>query len=297
MIAPWRGDASGVDTTVRDSGLTIAAETRFGLWPDVTTRTPLLFVTGITLGPSGLAILTPSLLDLLQPGVAVVLVVLGVIVAVESLSSVTLSRFVPHVVSASIVAAGVAAELAHRPGVDALLSLGRAAVIGIALAGAGWVLSSRSAVDDDRRIFSIATFLLIGGAAEYLAVPAFLTGWLAAVAWRLLRAADLGAAYLDAAYIQGPASALLLVLAGAHVQFSWLTAVLGLAVAVLGALSRVLGRAHVLASGFSLAPTALLAAWLMDAARLNPRVFELLSVLVLASVMAPLFQGRGARRT
>ena len=81
----WRRDASELGLDETESGLTVAAGSVLRIWPTATTRTALLFATGITLGPSGLAILTPSLLDLLQPVVGVTLVVLGVILAVESL--------------------------------------------------------------------------------------------------------------------------------------------------------------------------------------------------------------------
>ena len=290
----WRQEARALGLDEAESGLTAAARSVLRIWPTATTRTALLFATGITLGPSGLAILTPSVLELLQPAVGVTLVVLGVILAVESLSSVTLSRVVPIVVSFAILGAGIAAAVVSRPAGAAFIAMGYAGVISVALAGAGWVLSSRGAANDERRIFSIATFLLLGGVAEYLAVPAFLLGWMAAVVWRPLRPADLGAAYLDAAYVQGPASALLLILAGAHVQFSWLIALPGVAVAVL---SRTLpGGSHLLAAGISLAPTALLAALLMDAARLHPGAFEVLSVLVMATLIALLLPRPADRR-
>src|SRR5688500_20041478 len=81
--------------------------------------------------------------------------------------------------------------------------------------------SSAKACDDERRVFAIAVLLLIGGVADYLSVSALLLGWIAATAWRLMPAKGLADVRLDAAYIQHPTTALLLITDGASAQVSW----------------------------------------------------------------------------
>ena len=121
--------------------------------------------------------------------------------------------------------------------------------------------------------------------ADYLAVPALLVSWTAAVIWRPLRAASVGIVYLDAAYLQGPASALLLILAGAQVQVTWQFGALALLAAMLVAVGhRALRQMYALASGLSVAPAALVVALFMDAVRLNPSGLGPLSVVVLAII-------------
>jgi hypothetical protein len=282
----WRGDASAIESAPSARGLIAAAGPGRGLWPAAASQATLLLLIGIAFGPSGLAILTPSLLELIRPLVAVTLVVLGVVVAVESLSSVTISKGVPRLFSTVVVCGGIAASIAQPDTSRALLSLGYAALAAVSLAAAGWVLSPWGASDPERRIFSIATFLLIAGVADYLAVPALLVGWTAAVVWRPLRAASVGIVYLDAAYLQGPASALLLILAGAQVQFTWQVGALALLTAMLAFVGhRVLRQMYALASGLSVAPAVLVVALLMDATRLNPSVLGPLSVVVLATLV------------
>jgi hypothetical protein len=277
----WRAGATGSAPSAR--GLIAAAGPGRGLWPAAASQATLLLLIGIAFGPSGLAILTPSLLELIRPLVAVTLVVLGVVVAVESLSSVTLSKGVALLFSTVVVCGGIAASVAQPDTSRALLSLGYAALAAVSLAAAGWVLSPWGASDPERRIFSIATFLLIAGVADYLAVPALLVGWTAAAVWRPLRAASVGIVYLDAAYLQGPASALLLILAGAQAQVTWPFGALALLAAILVAIGhRALRQMYALASGLSVAPAALVVALFMDAVRLNPSGLGPLSVVVLA---------------
>jgi hypothetical protein len=290
-----RADAGTIGNAADQVANAVPAD--HGLWRSAASQASLLLATGIAVGPSGLALLTPALLEVLQPLVAVTLVALGVIVAVESLASISLSKSIALLFSTIVVGGGLAAAFSHRDVSSALLSIGHGAAIASAFAAAGWVLASYGSDQNERRIFSIATFLLIGGTADYLGVPALLIGWIAAVAWRAVRPADLGAAYLDAAYVQGPAVALLLILTGAHVQFSWQIAAVALAMALVARLGQSLLRdTYGLAFGISLSPAALGAALLMDAVRLNPATVTLLSVAVLASFVVQLVPRRFERR-
>jgi hypothetical protein len=163
----------------------------------------------------------------------------------------------------------------------------QAAGIAILLAGAGWMLSSTRTGADDRRVFAIAVLLLLGGVADYLSVSGLLLGWIAATAWRLMPAKGLADMRLDAAYVQHPTTALLLITAGAKAQLSWQVTVLaaaGCAVALAALL--VLRRRRSLGvpafGGVPLGPATFAVVLVMDAARLEPRLVIALSAVVLA---------------
>jgi hypothetical protein len=147
------------------------------------------------------------------------------------------------------------------------------------------MLTSRGASDEERRVFSIAIFLLLGGVADYLSVSGLLLGWIAATTWRLMQMRKLSDVRLDAAYVQHPMTALLLITAGARVQLSWPVVLLGAAaVCVAMALVLLFRRRWAIRSvtllGISLTPAAFVVALAMDAARLDPGLTMLLSIVV-----------------
>src|SRR5687768_3541431 len=191
-----------------------------------------------------------------------------------------------HLPSMLILAAALSLALLHRDAVEALAVAGQAAGIAILLAGSGWMLSSARAGHDEHRVFAIGVLLLLGGVADYLSVSALLLGWIAATAWRLMPAKGLADVRLDAAYIQHPTTALLLITAGASAQVSWqvtLIAAAGCAFALAALLVfRRRRSVAVLSFGVPLAPAAFVVALVMDAARLEPRLALVLSAVVLA---------------
>jgi hypothetical protein len=235
----------------------------------------LLLLTGIVLGPQGLAVLTPGVIEILRPAVAVALTVLGVTMVFGRLPSML------------ILATALLLALLNRNAVSALAVAGQAAGIAILLAGAGWMLSSARAGSDERRVFAIAVLLLLGGVADYLSVSALLLGWIAATAWRQMPATGVADVQLDAAYVQHPTTALLLITAGAMAQVSWratLIAAAGCAV-VLAALLVLRWRRSAGVPSFSgvpLVPAAFVVALVMDAARIEPRLAIALPAVVLA---------------
>jgi hypothetical protein len=235
----------------------------------------LLLLTGIVLGPQGLAVLTPGVIEILRPAVAVALTVLGVTMVFGRLPS-TL-----------ILAAALSLALLNRNAVAALAVAGQAAGIAILLAGAGWMLSSARAGSDERRVFAIAVLLLLGGVADYLSMSALLLGWIAAAAWRMMPAKGLADVRLDAAYVQHPTTALLLITAGAMAQVSWeatLIAAAGCTAALTALLMLRWRRSAGLPSfsGVQLVPATFVVALVMDAARIEPRLVVALSAVVLA---------------
>ncbi len=262
-------------------------------WSKVSSQGTLLLLAGIALGPQGLSLLTPDILEVLQPTVPVALAVLGVTAVLGSAEPGTYSRRASHLSSAAILVAGLAMAVQQRAVVDAATLIIQSASIAILLAGAGWVLSSRGASDEERRVFSIATFLLLGGVADYLSVSGLLLGWVAAIAWRLVRTPGLADVRLDATYVQHPVTALLLVTAGARVQFSWRIALMAVGtVCLVIAVVLVFRRRHTGGVTFDsapLTPAAFAVALAMDAARLNARLATTLSVVVLAASALDVF--------
>ena len=245
----------------------------------------LLLLTGIVLGPQGLAVLTPGVIEVLRPAVAVALAVLGVTMVVGR--GAYGSAWRTQLPSALILAGALAMILLHQDAADAMVIAGQAAGIAILLAVAGWTLSSARSGDDERRVFAIAVLLLLGGVADYLSVSALLLGWIAATAWRLMPAKGLADVRLDAAYVQHPTTALLLITAGARAELSWQvawSAAAGCAFAI-ATLLLVRRQRHFAGGdvdGVPLASAAFTVALVMDAARLDSRLAMVLSVVVFA---------------
>ena len=258
-------------------------------WSRLSSQSTLLLLTGVALGPQGLAVLTPAVLEVLRPAVPVALAVLGVSTVFGSTAhSGGFPRWRTHLASFLILVSGLAMAWHQREILDAAAIIGQAACIAILLAGAGWLLSSSGASDEERRVFSITIFLLLGGVADYLSVPALLLGWIAATAWQLVQARQLSEVRLDAAYVQHPMTALLLITAGARVELSWQVVLLGAAaVSVAMALALFFRRRRpirdVTFGGIPVTPAAFAVALAMDATRLDPRMTMLLSIVVLAA--------------
>ena len=118
---------------------------RRSTWSKVSSRAVLLLVTGVALGPEGLAVLTPEILAVIQPAIPVALAVLGVTAVFESPEHGAFSRRAFLLSSTAILATGLAIALRQRAAVDALAMVGQAAAIAILLAAAGWMLSSPGA--------------------------------------------------------------------------------------------------------------------------------------------------------
>jgi hypothetical protein len=132
-----------------------------------------------------------------------------------------------------IVVGGVALALLREPSpLDALLLALQACAVAVLMAGAGWLLLTKSRSETEQRIFVVALLLLLGGAADYLSFSALLSGLVAGV---LLDAAGGPARDFvrrDILHVQHPLLVLVLVVAGARVElaYPWL----GLAAAYLG---------------------------------------------------------------
>jgi hypothetical protein len=250
-------------------------------------RATLLLLTGIALGPRGLALLSVDAIEVLGPAVPVALALLGVSAVLGSPAHDGRSRRDGRFASLIILAAGVAMALHQRNVIDAAAIVGQVACMAALLAIAGWMLSSRGASDEERRVFSIAIFLLLGGVADYLSVSGLLLGSIAAIAWQLVQTKEASEVRLDAAYVQHPMTALLLITAGAQVRLSWQVALFAAAAATLATAFLLLLRHRpvngALFGGIPLTPATFAVALAIDAARLDPQLTPLLSIVVLAA--------------
>ncbi|MFN7984605.1 MAG: hypothetical protein U0Q11_22400 [Vicinamibacterales bacterium] len=247
--------------------------------------TPVL-LTGVMLGPQGLAILSPRVLAAIDPALPVALMALGallglsrasrreesirvfgagallavltmlavasatlaasrwsgarlepgwllpVICAVWAASSVTLagrteddprrdplleSEVITMVLMATVLMVAVTPSVAA-----ALMSLEGLAIAG-GLAGAGWLLARQAISVTERRVFVMATLLLVGGSADLVGISPVLAGVLSGVLWYWLGDPARETLQRETQYIQHPFIVLVLITAGAGTEWSSFT--------------------------------------------------------------------------
>jgi hypothetical protein len=191
---------------------------------------PALLLIGVALGPHALNVLTPSVVLLLDPIVAMALALIGVFVGL----SLDLSR--PRV-DASIAIAGLggAAIVFSRDASPVALFLITLAMAGIAIivAFAGWLLVGQTDSEREQQVFVVGALLLVGGAAAYLSLSALFAGLIAGILWSA--AGDLARARIvkELDYFQHPLIVLLLLVTGASITTYVEAAVLALVVLIL----------------------------------------------------------------
>lgn len=139
-----------------------------------------------------------------------------------------------------IVLGGVVLALMHEDSPPAAISLAvQAAIVALVIALAGWLLVARAASETEERVFIVAILLLLGGAAEYLALSALLGGLIAGGFWEYVGGTVRESIRRDVGHLQHPLMVLVLLVAGARVD---LTPNL-LALAVLYVLLRTVAKA------------------------------------------------------
>ena len=121
----------------------------------------------------------------------------------------------------AILAGGLMLASVRAGSFLAALSLaGQACAIVLVLATAGWLLLTQAASDTEQRVFTAASLLLVGGTADYLSFSALLGGLLAGVFWQRVGGHAREWMRRDALYVQHPLLVLLLLVAGARVEFA-----------------------------------------------------------------------------
>jgi hypothetical protein len=181
-------------------------------WP-----TPALLLIGIALGPSGLNVLSPSVLLFLDPMVAMALALLGAFVgfSVDVRQSHAADSLAAPVLTVAVgVAIGVFRETSPGP---LLLVTFALAGIAVVIAFAAWLLVGQTTSEREQHAFVVGSLLLIGGAASYLSLSALLAGFLAGAVWNA--AGNLARVRIvrDLEYFEHPLVVLLLLVAGASV--------------------------------------------------------------------------------
>ena len=120
-----------------------------------------------------------------------------------------------------IVIGGVALALFREASVlQAILLTAQAIGAVLLLAVAAWLLISSATSDTERRLFTIAAVIVVGGAADYLSLSALLGGFVAGAAWHGLNGPARDALRDDVRYVRQPFLAMVLVLAGANAHVS-----------------------------------------------------------------------------
>lgn len=209
------------------------------------TTSALVLLIGIGAGPYGLNMLSPSVLQLIDPLIVMALAMLGVFIGLAI-------RLRPQPGSPKLAAKGAAtapavlallggivmAALLDMPPIAQVLSALGITAAAVAVAFAGWLLVGRADSDREQQVFVIGSLLLIGGGAAYTSLSAVLAGLVAGIVWS--SGGDLARArivqHLD--YFQHPLLVVTLLVAGASITFSLEATAVVVIVAALHAVGR-----------------------------------------------------------
>ena len=138
-----------------------------------------------------------------------------------------------------IVLGGVAlAMFREASAAQAVLLTAQAIGAVLVLAVAAWLLVGSATSATERRLFTIAAVMVVGGAADYLSLSALLGGFVAGAAWHGLDGPARDALREDVRYVRQPFLAMVLVLAGANAHVS----ALAIALAGVYAFARAAGK-------------------------------------------------------
>ena len=190
----------------------------------------LVVLTGVAAGPRGLNLLSPAVLLLFDPVIAMALAMLGIFVGL----AIDTKR--PRLtVPAALAAAGVCVLAIGRsasPAAQWLLIPGLT-FVAILVGCAGWMLVGQTDSEREQQVFVVGSLLLLGGAAAFVSLSALFAGLVAGLAWNL--AGGLARArllkHLDD--FHHPLLLVMLLAAGASITFSIDALMIAIAVAAL----------------------------------------------------------------
>ena len=181
------------------------------------TTSAVVLLLGIGAGPSGLNLLSQSVLMLFDPLIVMALGMLGVFIGLAI--DPRRPRPTAPAVLAVLGGIGIAALRDASPVIQVLTAVGVAGVA-IVVAFAGWLLVGQADSDREQQVFVIGSLLLVGGGADYTSLSAVFAGLLAGIVWS--SGGDLARArivqHLD--YFQHPLFVVMLLVAGASLTFS-----------------------------------------------------------------------------
>jgi hypothetical protein len=139
------------------------------------------------------------------------------------------TRIIEAGVLLPILAGGLVLTWLHAGTPAATLTLlAQALGVTLALATAGWLVLTRASSPTEERVFAVSALLLIGGAADALALSALLGGLTAGVFWQYASGRPRDTISRDVLFVQHPLLVLVLLVAGTRVELSLLTLALGL---------------------------------------------------------------------
>lgn len=190
----------------------------------------LVLLVGIATGPRGLNLLSPPVLLLLDPVIALALAMLGIF------TGLAIDTEKPRVtVAAVLVVVGVCILAFDRPAppVLQLLVIPGLAVVAIAVAYAGWMLVGQADSDREQQVFVVGSLLLLGGSAGYASLSALFAGLVGGLAWNVAGGLARARALEHLAYFHHPLLLVMLLAAGASITFSIDVLIIAVAVAAL----------------------------------------------------------------
>jgi hypothetical protein len=206
-----------------------------------------------------------------------------------------------------IVGGVVLAAFRENTMLGALLLGGQALGAVLMLAVASWLLVGSATSETERRVFTVAAVMLIGGAADYLSLSALLGGFLAGAVWHTLAGPARDLLRTDVLYVRQPFVAVVLVLAGAHTRLSAEAAVLACLYAAARASGKLAGvglARRTVFPGFPegagwrlLSPGVFGVAFALNALRaVGPELALALDVVTLGTIAADFLAGAVRRR-
>ena len=143
----------------------------------------------------------------------------------------------------AIVAGGVLLASVRASEVEASLLLTTQVVaIAVLIGASGWLLLARAATKDEQRVTTFASVLLLGGAADYLSMSALFCGAAGGACWTAAGRPVREHVRRDITYVSSSLVALVLLLAGAHVEYSLPALALAAGYAAVCVAGRVIGH-------------------------------------------------------
>jgi hypothetical protein len=120
-----------------------------------------------------------------------------------------------------ILVGALALASMHRDSEREILRLtAETGVTALAVAAAAWLLVTQTSSESEQRVFTIGALLLLGGAAAYLSTSGLFAGLVAGACWSLTSVEARDRIGRDIRYLQHLLIVLLLLVAGARLEFS-----------------------------------------------------------------------------
>jgi hypothetical protein len=177
----------------------------------------LVVLAGVAAGPRGLNLLSPAVLLLFDPVIAMALGMLGIFAGL----AIDIKK--PRItVPAALAVVGVCVLAFGRTGPLSaqLLVIPGLAVVAILVAYAGWMLVGQADSEREQQVFVVGSLLLLGGSAGYSSLSALFAGLLGGLAWNAAGGLARARVLKHLEYFHHPLLLVMLLAAGASITFS-----------------------------------------------------------------------------